>query len=324
MIARHAVYRPWSSSVAQYGLASFSLGMRRFRPDVIHVEQPPWSPIFWQVVLARRLFAPTARITVLAKKNTYRRHRWPIGWLKDVIAHAGLRRVDLVLAVSEKSAGMFEREFDVDRDRMVLVRQIGVDSAKFTPRSRDHRREAPLVVGYSGRLEPEKGILHLVTAVECCREATGVDLRLRVLGVGTLDEELKRMAARRPWLELLGSVPSHHVSGFLQTLDIFVLPADTLPDHEEHDAQSLVEALTAGVAVIGTRSGIIPDLLEEDTGLLVPPGDPEALAEALGALVVDEVLRERYARCGRLKAEAEFTLEAVAQTYAQVFDRLCQ
>jgi glycosyltransferase involved in cell wall biosynthesis len=323
-IVRRAVYRPVWPSMAQFGLVSFSLGMRRFRPDVIHVELPPWSLMFWQVVLARRLFAPTARITVLAKKNTYRRYRAPVGWLKDGLARAGLRQVDLVLAASKMSARMFEREFGVVRDRVVMIRQIGVDGVKFSPRKRDHRRDASLVVGYSGRLEPEKGIRHLVEAVECCRATTGVNVRLQLLGAGTLDEELKLTAAERPWLELHDPVPSYRVSDFLHSLDIFVLPTDKLPDHEEHDAQSLVEALTAGVAAIGTRSGIIPDLLEDGTGLIVPPGDTEALAEALETLVVDETARERYARRGRLKAEAEFTLEAVARSYAQICDRLCQ
>jgi glycosyltransferase involved in cell wall biosynthesis len=206
---------------------------------------------------------------------------------------------------------------------VVMTTQIGVDGATFSPGQHAREQGTSLIVGYSGRLEPEKGIRDLVEAVERCRATTGVNLLLRLLGTGTLDDELRDVATKHPWLELLGSVPSYEVSSFLQRLDIFVLPSHVLQDHEEHDAQSLVEALATGVACIGTRSGIIPDLLEDGTGVVIPPGDLGALTEALGMLVVDEVARERYARRGRLKAEAEFTLEVVAQRYAHIYDKLC-
>ncbi|MBT6118266.1 MAG: glycosyltransferase, partial [Rhodospirillaceae bacterium] len=94
---------------------------------------------------------------------------------------------------------------------------------------------------------------------------------------------LAARAREENWLDVAPTVPHAAVAPFLRGLDLFCLPAHVLPDHEEHDAHALMEAMACGIACIGTRSGIIPELLDGKTGLLVPPADPPALAEAIAA-----------------------------------------
>jgi glycosyltransferase involved in cell wall biosynthesis len=323
LITFRALYRPGSPWVSQYALASLSLGMRRVRPDVIHLEHPPWSPLFWQVLLARRLFARSARIVLLLKKNTYRRYPGLTGRLKDALARAGLRWVDVVMPASAKAASMCERELGVSPDRLVVVTHLGVDPGVFRPGSDGRRQAGVQVVGYCGRFEPDKGLTDLVEAVERCRTITGADIRLRLLGTGSLQPDLERAAAARPWLEVMPPVPGDRVPSFLAGLDVFVLPSRVLPDHEEHDAHALLEALTVGVASIGTRSGIIPEVLADGAGIVVPAEDPEALARALADLARDPEARKRYARRGRQKADAEFILERVADHHVSIYESLC-
>ncbi|MCH9050398.1 MAG: glycosyltransferase, partial [Proteobacteria bacterium] len=93
-----------------------------------------------------------------------------------------------------------------------------------------------------------------------------------------------------------------------------------LPDHEEHDAHALLEALATGVASIGARSGIIPEILGDGSGLLVEPGSPDSLAAALSTLAGDEILRDSLGRRGRKKAIESFSLEAIARRKIQVYE----
>ena len=315
-----AVYRPGSPHFAQYALLSLAVGVRRVRPDVIHVDLPTWSPVFWQAVLARKLFAPRARIVVSAKKNTYRRHRGLTGYVKDRVAIAGLRQTDLVLAASRKAAELYIREFHLPPERVKVLPQLGVDGTVFRPAA-DERPSTGVVVGFCGRIEVEKGVLDLVEATELAR-STHPMLELHIVGSGTLDGQLQALAGARPWLRLHGALPSAEVPAFLRTLDVFVLPARVLPDHEEHDAQALIEALASGVATIGTRSGVIPDLLDDGSGLLVEAGDTAALADAITFMAENGSARRRLARSGYAKARQHLVCEAVAASCAEVYGEL--
>jgi glycosyltransferase involved in cell wall biosynthesis len=312
------LYRPGSPFVAQYALASLSLGFRRLRPDIIHIEYPPWSPVFWQALLARRLFAPRARIVHFAKKNTYRRHAGLGQRVKDALTGAGLRRVDLVMAASQMAADVYVRELGMPCERVVVTTAVGVDGDAFrplpAPRSKDD-----LVVGYCGRLEPSKGVTDLIEAIGLLRQRQGLGARLRVLGGGSLAGDLEKRARTTEWLEVLPGVYSSEVPGFLHSLDLFVLPARVLPDHEEHDAHALLEAQAVGLPCVGTRSGVIPELISDGSGILVPPEDPEALAAAIEHLATDPDRRTAIARRGLVKARAQYLLEPVARAHAQIY-----
>jgi glycosyltransferase involved in cell wall biosynthesis len=96
--------------------------------------------------------------------------------------------------------------------------------------------------------------------------------------------------------------------------------------YAEPFGRALLEAQASGVPVVGTRSGGVPEFVEDGvTGLLVPPQDPAALATALQRLLGDAGLRERLARAGRAQAEERFGLaeryDAVADVYAAVVAR---
>lgn len=313
------LYRPGSPAVSQYALISLSLGFRQLRPDVIHTEYPPWSPIFWQALLARRLFAPHACVVLFAKKNTYRRHGGVAQRFKDGLMAAGLRRTDLVMAVSQKAADLYV-DLGFPRERVVVTTAAGVDGDLFRPAEPPRTPGPEVVVGYTGRIEVEKGVSDLIEAVGIVRDRDGLDVRLRILGGGSLRAEL---AARADgWLEILPGVPTTEVPSFLHGLDLYVLPSRILPDHEEHDAHALLEAQAVGLPVIGTRSGIIPELIEDGSGVLVPAEDPGALADAIAALAADPAHRADVARRGFEKARAEYLLGTVAREHAAIYASL--
>lgn len=298
-------------------LRSADLGLAAFAPDIVQIEHDPWSALFWQAARACRRHAPGARLLALAKKNTYRRYPGVAGRLKDALGRRGIARLDHVLAASHMTAALYESVFGVARDRISVVHHLGVDTALFAPAARGARPGGATAIGYCGRLEPHKGIEDLVAAVDRLRTQTPVGLRL--LGEGSLAAPLAARAREEDWLEVSPTVPHAAVSPFLRGLDLFCLPARVLADHQEHDAHALMEAMACGLACIGTRSGIIPELLDGTTGLLVPPQDPAALAEAIAALAGDPPRRAALGSAARQAAVAGFRLEAVARRRMEIY-----
>lgn len=103
----------------------------------------------------------------------------------------------------------------------------------------------------------------------------------------------------------------------LQAFDLFVLPS-----HNEGMGRAVVEAMAAGLPVVATCVGGLPDVVVDgQTGLLVPPRDPGALAEALMRLLEDPDMRTRMGRAGQIRAE-EFSdqvmFERLEALYSQI------
>ncbi len=321
--ARHfALYPPRRVVGSVYVLRSRDLGLAAFEPDIVHVEHDPWAAIFWQAAFCRARYAPAARMVITAKKNTYHRYPGPAGWLKGRLARRGLARVDHVIAASEMTAELYREIFGVPATRITVIHHLGVDTAVFAPTDGQAGDGGQVVVGFCGRLEAHKGLTDLIEATRRARAATGIDITLRLLGEGSLGATLAAEADKREWIELLPTVAQAAVADFLRGLDIFALPARVLPDHQEHDAHALLEALACGVASIGTRSGIMPEILGDGTGLLAAPGEPESIADALATLAADSARRVELGRRGREKALREFSLEAVAARKIEVYEHV--
>lgn len=306
---------------AQYLLLTSDLGFRSFRPDLIQVEYDPWSAIFWQSIGCRRAFAPGAKVVCLVKNNTYRRYPGASGGLKGRLARLGVQHVDQFIAASEAVARLYEEKFGVPGDRIRVMQHLGVDTTLFAPRPQQPGGEGVdgLRIGFCGRLDPVKGVNELFEAVRRARASDGLDLRLDFLGDGQLKDKFARLAREHDWFRLLPRVPHDRVPEFLATLDLFVLPTGASEALEEHDAHALLEAMAMGLPCVGTRSGITPEILEDETGLLVEPNSAEELRRGLLLMVRDTDRRNRFCHRARKKAVTSFSLEAVAAQRAQLY-----
>jgi glycosyltransferase involved in cell wall biosynthesis len=106
-------------------------------------------------------------------------------------------------------------------------------------------------------------------------------------------------------------------SAFMRTLDVFVLPS-----FAEGTSKSVIEAMAHGLPIITTSVGGSPDLLAADAGILIPPGDSAALAEAMECLALDPELRERMGRVARDRYLTLFAPEAVLSLLVSTYSRL--
>jgi glycosyltransferase involved in cell wall biosynthesis len=170
------------------------------------------------------------------------------------------------------------------------------------------------VLGTAANLEYWKGIDVLI---EAC-SLVAAPLRLELFGDGTLRGSLEAQA-REAGVDarfhgFVADAPSR-----LAGLDAFVLPSrgDNLP-------VAILEAMAAGVPVVGTRVGGIPELVADGTtGLIVEPDRPRELAGALEALARDPKKRLELGERGRERAATEFSAAAVGRRTVELYERLC-
>jgi len=174
------------------------------------------------------------------------------------------------------------------------------------------------VIGCVGRLDPEKG-QHLL--LEACSRLLMEDERLVLLlaGNGSLASALKSEAQR---LGIAGRVlfPGfvEAVPELLAVLDLFVMPSWT-----EGAPMALLEAMAAGCAIVATRVGQIPDMLEEGkAGLLVTPGDRTGMEEAVRMLCQNRRMADEFGRAAAQKAAADYSAETMAGRYRRLYDQL--
>jgi glycosyltransferase involved in cell wall biosynthesis len=171
----------------------------------------------------------------------------------------------------------------------------------------------PPTIGTAATLDVHKGVDVLLEACALIEEP----LTLEIFGDGPVRTQLEELASR------LGVHATFH--GFVEDfrervggLDVFVLPTrgDNLP-------VAILEAMANAVPVVSTRVGGIPELvLDEESGLLVAPDDPSALAAALERLFAAEDLRSRLGRGGARRVERHFESGDVARRMIAVYEEL--
>jgi len=316
-------YRRLKLFGAQYFLASWSLGLGEFEPDIVHVDYDPWATIFLQALLAKRLFAPRAKLVVTSRKNTYRQYPGLRGRLKHRLAAFGVHQIDHLHAEGVRVAGLYMDRFGLPAEKISTWPQLGIDLAVFHPHGQPgSESERPLIVGFVGRFDDDKGIFDLLDALSIVRQRTGVDIELHCLGHGRRKEQLDAEADRASWLKLFPRVPHDQVPEFFRRIDVYVMPSRITPDHEEHDAHALIEAMAFGLPSIGTRCGIIPELLGDGSGLLCDSSDPQGLADALERLVRRPALRTQLGQRALTKAQDHYSIEAVAKCRIALYERL--
>jgi glycosyltransferase involved in cell wall biosynthesis len=200
-----------------------------------------------------------------------------------------LRRAKLVIAASTALA----QAASLLGARDVRVIPSGVDlPAEIGPEA------DPPEVLYAGRLSEEKGVLELVEATR--------GMRLVVAGDGPLRA---RVPAAR------GFVPNDELQGLYARAAVV-----TCPSRREGFGVACLEAMAHGRPVVATRVGGLRDLVVDgETGLVVPPRDPEALRAALRRLIADPDLRRRLGAAGRQRARERFSWDAVTSAVVDAY-----
>lgn len=277
-------------------------------------------PTSYQALLQR----PRAKVVVQVWDNI------PFNWPKDrpLARHyeAVLQQADLFIPFTRDADRVLSEE-GVGPDRRVQV-YPGLDRTQFRPPTPEERktsraglgaRDDEVVVSFVGRVEAYKGILTLVEALP----KSDPKVRLHVFGEGAARASAERRAAElgvEGRIRFWGAVPHRDLlRRVLWGSDALAVPSIPTEQWREQFGQVFIEAMAAGLPVVGSRSGAVPEVIEHGVnGLLVPPDSPDELSSALTRLAQEPEARTTWGMAGQRTVEEKFDDRTNAATLATV------
>ena len=219
-----------------------------------------------------------------------------------------LTTTTICVADGELEAGIRART--CRRDRTVVIHNgVGLERPQRAPGPAPQ----PATLLSVGRFRPPKDFTSLIRAMAALEPGTA---RLRIAGDGpdrpAIEQEIATLGLHET-VELLGTRAD--VDELLAAADVFVLSSDS-----EGLPMSVLEAMAAGLPVIASAVGGVPELVaDKETGALVPPRDSQALAAAIREIAGDPQLRDRLGQAGRRRARQEFSLEACRRRHLDLY-----
>ena len=284
------------------------------RPDILHTH-------LW----------PACKIASRATRRIPVRHIWHVhdtpAWLTRSSMLAFLQRTQLrlmvqrhrplLLACSDDTRGKVIRGLQLPQRTVTTIRN-GVDTNQFYPAPAPFsQRPGPAKLIMAAAFRPAKGHLCLVEAVELLAKR-GIHFELTLAGNSNSEtgEMIKREVVRRGlahFVHFAGQVTD--VASMLRENDVFALPSES-----EGLPLSLLEAMACGLAIVATRVGGIPEIVEDGkTGLLVEPRRPTELAEQLQALIASREVRRRLGAAGVRLVARHFSFTECAQRIVEAY-----
>ena len=306
-----------------YALDPVRLGnlIRGFEPTHLHIEEDPHSVVGFETTWLASALCPRAALSYFLWDNINRKPPFPLGAIKRALTRFGLSRARLVVCGNCDGQALLAAKGYHGASE--VIPQIGLDVDRVADRA-DHRSACSTdgvpTIGFFGRLVAEKGVLDLLNALQRLMDR---QWRLVVAGDGPL-----RLHLETTWqpqfggrLVLLGPISHADVQAHLSQVDVFVLPSYSMPEWKEQFGITLVQAMLAGCACIGSTCGAIPEVLDGH-GVIFPERDVSALAAALRLLLETPHERQRLGAEARDFAANRYSNEAVARSYLRAFEAI--
>lgn len=297
---------------------SFSRIVEQVQPDIIHVEEEPYSLVAWQAARAARKLG--AKLVFFTWENLLENFGFPHQWIRSYVLKTAAHAI-----AGDIEAGQLLQKAGYPASGISVIPQYGVNPKLFKKTNSSSLRKklglGSFTVGYLGRLVPEKGLHHLL---EAFARLAYPKANLLIVGNGPLRPELGKkadqlgIAAQIRWV---GALDQPQVPDYLNCMDVLVLPSLTTPTWKEQFGRVLIEAQACGVPVIGSDSGAIPEVIGKG-GMIFKEGDIENLGEKLGKLARSANLRNKLAALGRHQALELYTNQRIADQIYRIYKNL--
>lgn len=237
-------------------------------------------------------------------------------WMEKI----GIENSDRVIAVSQEMREDVLRLYDIAPEKVVVIHN-GIDLAGYRRTADSSALKAygisqPYVL-FVGRISRQKGIMHLLEAAQRIRAGVKIVLCAGSPDTREVEDELAARVGQMDnviWIDRM--LPREHVIQLYSHAAVFACPSV----YEPFGIINL-EAMACEIPVVASRVGGIPEVVVDgETGFLVPPADPIALAEAINRVLGSDDLSGRLGKAGRARVEEHFSWQAIAMQTKKVYE----
>jgi glycosyltransferase involved in cell wall biosynthesis len=291
---------------------------RRSRPEVILMLEESFSLFGLQVVLLKKLLAPSARVIFYSNNITsYERYGYWPSWFYRILGKVVMTMCDAALCVNTTAEAVLRRTSFAGTIRTHFY---GINEELFAPRSQSEARARLGIPGdadvflYAGKLLPLKGIQDLIETFSFLQQQhSNRNLRLVIVGSGEHENVLRELVRERRLEESVdfhSMVPLEEMPWFTSAATALVLPSRA--EIEEQFGRVIAEAMLMNVTVIGSTSGAIPEVVGEG-GFIFRAGDTEDLRRVMERVLTDGDEVERRRTLARAKALSDYSMHGFVE-----------
>ncbi len=290
---------PEPASLRWRGTALVRL-LTELRPDIVQVEGEAWWPLATRALrIADKLKIPAVLVSSRSVPAT-------LSFAERLRRGRSLRRARGFIGINRLALDLVRSEHPSVPHAVIPLHGVSVPI-----QGRPRGVRPGFDIGFIGRLVPERGLDLLIRAAARLRG----DWSLTVVGTGPAQQELELLAekvgigSRVRWL---GGMPRNWLDSVWPTLDCVVLPARSTQRWVEPVGQALLDAMAQGLPVVGTESGVLPEIIG-DAGIVVAQDDPDVLGLALERLQTMPDEQARLGAAGRRRVMEEYVDDAIAR-----------
>ncbi|MCS7184479.1 MAG: glycosyltransferase family 4 protein [bacterium] len=284
----------------RYYFKSITLKLNKIKPDVIVVDNGI-SLVYAQTIISKKIFSKKSKIGFFTWVNM----DISKGILIRLIKNFCLNNTDFAIFGNEDAMKIHTK---THKFPYIILPQLGVDFEYFQNAKPVELKTQGFVIGYVGRLVKEKGIYTLIDAVK------KLDFKTTLIFIGDGAEREKIINYKtngKTEIILIPPVEHHKIPSYMKLMDVFVLPSITTSYWKEQFGHVLIEAMAAGVPVIGSSSGEIPNVIK-NAGLIFEENNSEKLAECIKKIYYDRKLQQELIEKGKNRVLENYTHEAIA------------
>ncbi|MEP0926330.1 MULTISPECIES: glycosyltransferase [Cyanophyceae] len=301
-----------------YPPQAISKTIRDFKPDIIQVEEEVFSLVALEVAFwARRYRIP---VVLFGWENRDRQLPAPRRWMRQYVFNS----TQTILAGNHDGAELVKQWGYLNP--VEVMPQMGVDTELFSPRLRPQKpSDAPLDIGFVGRIAAHKGIDTLIEAAHLLRQQ-GLEFCISLCGSGPDEAQFKQLAHNYNLDDVVvwtGGVRHDEVPQAMAKMDVLVLPSRTIPTWKEQFGHVLIEAMALGLPVVGSTCGEIPNVVGEPE-LVFPEGDAAALASILARLITDQPWRQTMATHSLNRVDEHYSHQRIAERSIELWRSIVQ
>lgn len=313
-----------------FGHRSFYLNAFRnilgnLKPDIIHIFQEPYSFFAAQIVLARNLFLPKAKIIFITWQNVYlKNYPFAFSELYSFIEKRTFKNSICATPITQSADYVLTKRGFRNKTHIL---NWGIDLDLFKKQNPVNLKkqlhiEDRFIVGYVGRFVEEKGILDILKATAPLDD----DMALLLVGDGPLKPEIEYLAKQldlKERLIMINSLSNSEMSQYINCMNVLVLPSRDSKYWKEQLGKVLLEAMACEVPVIGSNSGEIPNVIK-DSGMIFKSGDHIDLRAKLSDVKSNKNGVQQLAHKARARIHSIYSWKTIAKNLNTLYNELMQ